>query len=254
MTEGQGLGQSLDTSSSTPVSSSQPVSQPAQTATEERRFNQSDVDSIVKRVKHEAVDTYRRQQSEQPQYAQQKYGETAQSSQLYGQQTSNPTQFDDTRYRQIAAEEAQRLRDQWLQDAQTKTQEDYAQRTVSNFFTKINTGKEKYQDFDKVTADIEYGRFPNVVQLLAEHVDNSSGVLYELGKDRIKMANLEVLAEKSPRDAIVQAQRLSQSIRDNEAAGSTHFPNEPLSQMKPTNTGTDSGQLTIADFRKKYRG
>lgn len=251
MTEGQGLGQSLDTSSSTPAISSQPN----QAATEERRFNQSDVDSIVKRVKHEAVESYRRQQTEQPQYLQQKYGETAISNtSSYGQQNGNPAQFDDTRYRKIAAEEAQRLRDQWLQDAQTKTQEEYAQRTVNNFFTKINAGKEKYQDFDKVTDGIEYGNFPNVVQLLAEYVDNSSGVLYELGKDRIKMANLEFLAEKSPRDAIVQAQRLAQSIRDNESAINTQFPNEPLSQMKPTNTGTDSGSLTVSDFRKKYRG
>lgn len=245
MTEGQGLGQSLDTSSSTPITPSQPSSQPAPVAIDERRFSQSDVDRIVKTVKHEKDESYRRMQTEQPQYVQQKYGDNSQS---------NAHSFDDTRYRQIAAEEAQRLRDQWVQDAQTKTQEEYAQRTVNNFFSKIGTGKEKYQDFDTVTSDIDFGRFPNVVQLLAEHVDNSSGVLYELGKDRIKMANLEVLAERSPRDAIIQAQRLSQSIRDNESASKTQFPNEPLSQMKPTNTGTDSGQMTVADARKKYRG
>jgi hypothetical protein len=242
-----GMSQSQDTSSA-PVQSSPapaesaPSSQPAR---EERVFRQSEVDNIVKRAKNDAVDTYRRMSVEQPQYVQQKYGEAP---------VHQPaTNFHSEDVRKIAAEEVQRARDEWTQKSLQHSQEQDAHRTAQEFFTKISTGKEKYQDFEKVTGDIEYARFPSVVTLLAKHVDNASDVLYELGKDRIKMANLESLAERSPRDAVIQAHRLSQSIRDNEAAGKMRLPNEPLSQMRPSNTGTDNGVMSVKDYRAKYK-
>lgn len=92
------------------------------------------------------------------------------------------------------------------------------------------------------------------MQLLADHIDNSHDVLYEMGKDRFKMSQLEQLAYMSPKDAIVQAQRLSQSLKDNEAAGKVRMPNEPLSQMRPSNTGTDTGAaMSVTDLRRKYK-
>jgi len=68
------------------------------------------------------------------------------------------------------------------------------------------------------------------------------------------MSQLEQLAYMSPKDAIVQAQRLSQSLKDNEAAGKVRMPNEPLSQMRPSNTGTDTGAaMSVTDLRRKYK-
>ena len=100
----------------------------------------------------------------------------------------------------------------WVKEARTQSETEYANRIVQNFNAKIAAGKENYQDFDQVTSDVDLGRFPYVVQLLGEHVDNSADMLYELANDRIKMNQLESLAERSPRDAIKQAQRLSQYI------------------------------------------
>lgn len=248
-----GMSQGQDGSSSS-AGGSQPVSQQSASAPasqhSERTFRQDEVTDIVKRAKADAVDTYRRMEREQPQYLQQKYGDAGQHQPQPGQSAQTPS---DDHYRKIAAEEAQRLRDQWVKEAQTKSQEEMAQRTVQNFWNKVTPGREKYQDFDQVTGDIQYARFPNVVQLLADYVDNSHDVLYELGKDRIKMANLESLALMSPQDAVIQAKRLSQSIKDNEAAGKQRVPNEPLSQMRPSNAGTDNGVMSVKDFRKKYK-
>jgi hypothetical protein len=249
MTEGtDGVSQNQNTTSSQPVTSSAPVSSTQSTA-EERSFRQSEVNDIVKHAKNDAVEKFKRMQSEQPQYAQQKYGEAAPQS------SSNQSQGlpSDDHYRKIAAEEAQRLHESLAKDAESRAQADYAQRTVQNFYNKISPGREKYQDFDKVTNDIQYAKFPNVVQLLAEHTDNSHDVLYELGKDRIKMANIEVLANLSPQDAIVQMRRLSQSLKDNEDAAKIRQPNEPLSQLRPSNAGTDNGVMSVTDFRKKYK-
>ena len=260
MTEmGNGMSQSTDTTGSQPViSASTPAAAPQAptqaTTSEERSFRQSEVTDIVKRAKQEAVDSFRRMQVEQPNYVQQKYGESAVPQQPQPSvQKAAETSFTQEDVRRMAAEEAQRMRDQWINDTNEKAQVADAQRMVQEFWTKVSTGREKYQDFDQVTGNINYVKFPNVVQLLARHIDNSDSVLYELGKNRIKMANLEWLAERSPEDAIIEANALSKSIKDNEAAGKMRFPNAPLSQLRPSNTGTDNGAMSVGDYRKKYK-
>lgn len=253
MTElAQGLSQSQDysTSSQTPA----PVqAAPAPEPREERTFRQSEVTDIVKRERNEAVDRFQRLQREQPEYAAQKYGYAA-SAPSTQQPHSASGQFDENHYRKIASEEAQRLRDQWISDAQNKHQEELAQKTVQNFYSKVQQGREKYQDFDKVTGQIEFAAFPNVVQLLADHLDNSADVMYELGKDLGKMEILESMAIRSPKAAILQAQRLAESLKANEQAANVKHPREPLSQLRPSNTGMDGGVLSVGDFRKKYKG
>ena len=250
MTEmAQGISQSPDTSNSIPTNS-QGSNTPTSEPREERTFRQSEVTDIVKRERQEAVDRYRRIQTEQPEYFAQKYGDN-------NRNVSNNEQNRDVNnvdfYRKIAAEEANRLRDQWVQDARTKHEEELTRITVNNFNQKMTAGREKYQDFDQVTGDIEYAAFPNVVQLLANHVDNSGDVLYALGQDLTKMELLESLAHRSPQAAIKQAQRLAKSLADNEAAKNVRIPNEPLSQLRPSNTGVDNGAMSVKDYRKKYK-
>jgi hypothetical protein len=228
---------------SQPVQASQPVIQPA--ASEERLFKQSEVNDIVKRAKLDAM----RVAQDRPDYAQQK---TQHIEPDYRSQSASQTHNNDE-VRRIAAEEAQRLRDQWVEETQRHTQDQQAQKIVQDFFTKLSTGKEKYSDFDETVGDVDFKNFPNVVHLLTGYVDNAEDVMYSLGKDRIKMANLEGLARMSPQDAVIAIKRLSQSLRDNQAATKSKFPNEPLSQLKPSTTGTDTGILTTSDYRKKYR-
>ena len=244
-----GMSQSQDTNSAL----TQPTQEAAQKAPvsspDERTFKQSEVNDIVKRAKYGAVEDYKRLQSEQPDYANQKYSQSRPD--VSSQQP--PSNTYETDLRRVAAEEAQRYHEKIVQDERTRMETEYAQRTVQNFWNKVLPGREKYQDFDQVTGNIEYARYPNVVQLLAEHVDNAQDVLYEFGKDRTKLAQLEMMAREFPNDAKVQALRLSQSLKDNEAAAKVRVPNEPLSQMRPSNTGTDNGVMSVKDYRSKYR-
>lgn len=239
--------QGLDNSSPVQPSLSAPSANTAQQAENERTFKQSEVTDIVRRERNEAVDRYQRLQREQPEYAAQKYGQPPSAQQ-------QPGHFDEGHYRKIAAEEAQRLRDQWMQDAQSKYEQEQAQNTVKNFWEKVNTGREKYQDFDKVTGDIELSAFPNVVRMLAHAVENSGDVLYSLGQDLSKLELLESMAHRSPQSAIKQIQRLAKSLADNDAASKVRVPNEPLSQLRPSNTGMGNpGALSVSDYRKKHR-
>lgn len=252
MDQTQGMGQGQDTSAQAPQS--QPVTAPVESvkapSSEERTFKQSEVNALISRVKNETLESYRRMQQEQPKYLEQKFEErglSPRSEQSYLNESS------DDRIRRLAAEEAQRHVERVRQDALQKSQEEMAQRTVQNFWNKVLPGREKYQDFDAITGNIEFAKFPNVVQLLGDYVENSSDLLYELGKDRQKLVTLEMTAREFPNEAIAMAKRLSQSLKDNEAATKVKLPNEPLSQLRPSNTGTDSGAMSVSDYRKKYR-
>ncbi len=232
----------MDGAKDSPAPAVQPA-QEAPAAQSERIFKQSEVNEIVKRAKHDEAEKYRRLNAEQPAYAAQKYGEQPSSS------------FREDDIRRLAGEEAQRLREQWVKDEQARIQTDNAQRIVQGFLQKITPGREKYSDFDTIVGDPQnYGRFPLVVQLLSEYMDNSHDVLYALAKDPTKLVDLERTAREYPDIAIQQAQRLSQSLKDNDAAGKVRLPNEPLQQLRPSSTtGTDLGVMSVRDYRSKYR-
>lgn len=235
--EVQGLG--TESISEAPVQSSAPT---------EKMLRQSEVNDIVGRAKQEAasraVEQYRRQQES-----------NSQSQYQQAPDAQRSASYSESDYRRIAAEEIQRSREEWLAQAKTSYEADTAKKVVDQFYNKIESGKSKYEDFDKMTGDIDLGRFPNVVQLLAEHIDNSGDVLYELGRDRLKMAQLEQLANLSPKDAIIQAQRLAQSIKDNEVARGARTPNAPLSQQRASTLGAEAGgALSLRELKMKYRG
>lgn len=220
----------------TPVESAQ--------QTQERLFKQADVNEIVGRAKHEAVESFKRQQSQQQQYAQQAPQSQAQSSKSLSE--------DDVK--RLTGEELHRHREEWTREAQERMNAEAAERIVSAYKEKISAGKEKYEDFETVTNNVDMRYYPNVVQLLAEYVDNSHDVLYDLAKNRSKLYQLESTCQHNPQDAIYEIKRLSDSIKANENHSQMTNARTPLSQQRPSNTGTDSGTtLSMRDLKRKYR-
>ena len=217
-------------------------------APQEKMLRQSEVNDIVGKRSQEAasraVEQYKRSQDSQ-----------SSNYQPQTNQHQSNQSMSEERYRQVAAEEAQRFHEQQRSEWQTKNETENAQRIVKSFYDKIASGKERYEDFDKVTSEIDLQSFPNAVQILAEHLDNSGDVLYEFGKNALKLEQLERLAERSPRMAIAEAKRLAESIKANQSASNRKTPNAPLSQQRPSNLGTDSGSnaLSMRDLKSKYR-
>lgn len=249
MDEAQGMSQSQDTSS--PGTTSQPAPEVQTPAPQEEKvFRQSEVNSLVGREKARAVEDYKRAQTQQPNYGQQRNNDAIEQQRSHQQ----PYSASEQDIRRLASEEFKRSRDEWIQDARTKSDAEQAENTVKNFWSKIAPGKEKYQDFEKVTPSVEVlMSYPNVVQLIANHVDNAHDVYYMLGQDLTKMELIESMAQRNTQAAIQQMRRMSQSIKDNEAAGRSRIPNEPLSQMRPSNTGTDNGVMSVKDYRAKWK-
>lgn len=256
MTElANGIGQGQDTPLSSPglTSSSQstaPVSQGVSQSNDERVFKQSEVNEIVKRAKYGAVEDFKRLQSEQPDYFQQKHGNNNQVDQQQNRNVNAESEI-----RRLAAEEAQRLRDEWVKESRSQYETAQAHQIVQNFWDKVNPARTKYQDFDSALGAVDLRNYPDVVGILSNSIDNADDVLYHLLKNEVKMAELQRFANENRHHlAISQTKSLAQSLKDNDAASKVKLPNEPLSQVRPSNTGTDNGAMSVKDYRAKYRG
>jgi hypothetical protein len=222
---------------------------PAEAVTQsERMLPQSTVNELIGNAKREAaekaatraVEDYKRQQ-QQP---------TSQS-----QSTTSQSGLSAEEVRRLASEEINRIKSDYEKESQEKAHADAAQRIVSSYNDKIAAGKDKYQDFEDVTKTLDMRYYPNVVQLLAEYVDNASDILYNLAQRRTKLNELETTCERNPQDAIYEIKRLSDSIKANEATSQLKNSKAPLTQQRPSNTGTDSGNtLSVRDYKKMYKG
>jgi len=137
----------------------------------------------------------------------------------------------------------------------------YSDKIGQDLLTKVNTDKAKYEDFEEVTADLDFENtsiwfddgkniVPNKMLELLNSVDNPGDVLYEMGKNPEKAGSITSLLN-TPNLAKKALIKLSESIKTNQKATSskTKVP-EPYSQVKPSSTGIDNGSKTISDLRK----
>lgn len=226
----EGLGQDLQIENEAPELA--PVPQ-------EKMLTQSEVNSLVGRAKqeakHKAIEEYKRTQAnvDAPSSSRDDY---------------------ESAMRKIAAEELERHRDEWTSAQRQKYEAEHAQKVVDTFYQKIEGGKDKFEDFENVVNGVNLSRYPNVVQMLAEHADNADEVLYELAKNRSKLMALQTQAKDYPEDAVYEFKKLADSIKKNQQANNIRTPNEPLSQNRPSNGAVTGGPLSMADLKLKYRG
>lgn len=210
----------------------------------EKMLPQSQVNEIVGNARREAaeraVEAYKRQNVQAVQQT---------------QEQPNYRNVSEEDIKRLTGDEIKRHFTQIEQDAQERANTEAANRIVGMFRDKIVAGKDKFQDFESVTGNVAMQYYPNVVQLLAEHVDNTADVLYHLAKNRDKLYRLESLSGHNSTDAVYEIKRLSESIKANDEDAQSKYPNAPLSQQRPSNSGTDSGgTLSMVDLKRKYRG
>lgn len=197
---------------------------------QERTFRQSDLNEIVGRAKHEAVESYKRQ---------------------HGSNSQPGLSADEIR--RLTSEEVSRQRDRWQAEQQEAANAATVQRIVSSYQSKIAGIDEKYSDYKDVSKGLNMGVYPNVVQMLAENIDNADDVLYELSKNRSKLNQLQSTYERNPADAVYDLQRLANSIKENAKVMSSKQASAPLSQQRPSNPGVGSPSSSMAALKAKYR-
>lgn len=261
MTDVNGEGQSSSNFAAQPVTPS-PV--PSQAPVEERAFKQSEVNDLIGRAKHEAVERYKRENSRASHENYQTPTQNTYQQPQYVQPQASQQQYhgmSEQEYRKIAAEEAQRSRAEWMDESARKTEEQNAQKVVSEFYTKVGAGDGGVQGFEKQCADagVDLRSIPFHVQL-ANMVDNTREVMMDLISNPVKIGQIQNLIDIDMRAgrhanlALAEIKRLAESIKSNAKAANFRSPNEPLSQMRPSNAGTgNTGALTVSDYRRKYK-
>lgn len=129
-----------------------------------------------------------------------------------------------------------------------------ADRIKHSYESKMSSGKDTYEDFDTVMSDFNPAAFPNLVYL-ANQVDNTPAVMYELMKNPSKWATLAVLSERDPNAAQNMISKISASIKANEQAKADEkIVPAPLGRMSSSTTGQDDGTKSVRDFKSMFRG
>ncbi|WP_342227837.1 hypothetical protein [Rickettsiella endosymbiont of Rhagonycha lignosa] len=194
----------------------------------EKTIPQSVVDNVVKQAKNHAYEQGKKVAKEE--LAQQ--ANTSASS-----QTSTPLTTEDVQ-NMISNHTSQQV-NEWQ-----------AQQIAQQFLSKLSLAKDKYPDFEETLANLEVHKFPEVVQL-ANNVDNTAEIMYELGKNPSKAVILKQLAQLNPKMGALEIQRLSDSIKQNQAAKQGPIAHPPLSQLSPSLTKIDNGPVTVSDYRNQ---
>jgi len=220
----------------------------------EKMLTVSQVNDLVKKAKLKGE----RKMQEQLDAAKQQIEQLqAQQGQQQAPQQGQPPQGQQQGQQGLSPE----LQAQVMQMLQQKQQEDERQRhaeqieqevkqVADQYFGKMAAGKDMFEDFEAITADFNPAEFPQLV-FLANQMENTPAVIYELSKNPGKLADLVTLVEKSPTMARAQMAKLSQSIkRNDEAKSGLQEAQDPLDRLKPSPTGTDSKKMGMRDLKQ----
>lgn len=248
MTTEQGIGDQTVSQEAKPVSPevSAPKA-PVESPPSERMVPQSEVDKLVVGVKKETEEkllaklrTQQAQTTTQPL-----------SSSQQGQQ---PAPSSDEIESKLDAWWQKREAAKHQQDLEHRQQQEL-QQLVTDLKPKIDQAAQKYDDFNQTVS-------PDVMQevlsanpymlALANQVDNSGDVLYEIMKQPEKLAMVNQLSA-TPSQAVSYVKKLSQSIKDRDAA-KTAQPVQPFNKVKPSTVGAGEGPMTVADYKARYKG
>lgn len=201
----------------------------------EKMVPQSEVDKLVWAKKNEAREAYERGQREAL------IDKNLAAS--VDQNDPNKVLIDREELSKIVSQESARLAEQQR-----------AQEVVNQFVSKVQAGSKKHPDYEDTVAKLNLPYLPPQIVEITNAMDNTADILYELGKNPSKFSSVLNLCNTSPQLAYDELNRLSNSIKKNEQAAQQNAQtkvNEPLDQVKPSNTGTDNGELkTVTDWRK----
>lgn len=125
-----------------------------------------------------------------------------------------------------------------------------ADKMAADFETKIKAEIEQDPDFGDLYDSLNISQHPELV-IWMNGMDNSAKVVKDLANNPSKFANILMLA-KSNMPALAQRElnKLSDSIKVNQAAQAQPKAKEPLDQLSPSSIGIGNGELSVSDFMK----
>lgn len=210
----------------------------------EKMLKQSEVNELIGRVKH---DSYAKGKNDaEAQWKTQQPAQPTQPASPAPQATQNVGGIPQLTQEQI--------RSMITEQMQQSEQQKQMQGLANMFVSKMEAGKGKYQDFDQVVTPLNLPQIPLIWQT-ASAFDNPADIVYELGKNPAKLAQLSLVGY-SPELLKREMQKLSDSLKQNEVAKEQKVANAPLDRPSPSTVGMGNGgksDLSVQDWRKIYR-
>jgi len=207
----------------------------------EETYSKSHVTDLVKREKDAA---YRKAEREfQAQLEQMKTGQT---QTMGGMQQANPEEI---------SQQVMQMLEQKFNQSQEESRKaeytDFVNNQARTYLEKMDKGSGLADDFKEMTAKFKPDKFKEVF-FMANSYENTPHIIYELGKNPYKLAQIQTMMERDPDLAKEMMDSLSKSIVSNEQAKENNKSAEaPLSRPKPSlGTGVSSGEMNLADLKK----
>lgn len=214
----------------------------------EKMLTASQVNELVKRAKRKGEQKMQEQLDATRQELEQLKAQQGQQ-QAPEQQQQAPQGLDPAALQQLVAEQIAQQQAEQLRKQHEEQMHQEVNNVAKQYFGKMAQGTTLYEDFDAITADFNPAEFPQLVYL-ANELDNTAAVIYELRKNPGKLAQLATLVKESPGIARSELNNLSQSIKRNEEAKrNLQEPQDPLNRLKPSPVGTDNGEKNVRDFK-----
>lgn len=215
---------------------------------QEKMLPQSEVNKLVGRVKAEAEQKARRQAELEYQQQVESMNRSQTQEQVHGNQ-----QIDANALYQQVRERLNRDEQEKEKGLQERHIQEEFGRAAQNYLSRVEKGHELYPDFKEVTKDFDPAEFPQLVYLVSG-LENAADVVYELAKNPSKLVTIDNLAQRSPRMAQSELQKLAASISVNskakqEAEGTN--VNDPLDRLQPSRVSGSNGKLGIRDLREQ---
>lgn len=218
--------------------------------TPEKTFTRDELAKITDRTKRETEEKVRKEVLSE---MQRKALESAEQLQM---QSSVPNPSIPTQQQQggqyLTREDLINLQRKQAEDIQKKIDSEIA----NSFMQKIELAKQENPDFDKdVMTPLNVGGLPMPIVNLLNSVDNVGDVLKEMAERPSTFTEVMNAYAWNPELARKALYKLSNSIKANKDAIKQPKAEPPLSQIKPSPTGKDSGKLSIQELRKlpQYR-
>lgn len=227
----------------------------------EKMLSQSEVNAIVGREKQAAAERARREAEQammerfNQQQAQQAQAQApAQAAIQAAQGQGAEQQAPESGQRELDVDAIyQQLQERLNQERQQQALEAEMTRVANSYMSKMEQGKELYDDFADITKDFDPAAFPQVTYLLAD-IDNAADIAYELAKNPSKLVTIDAMAQKSPNMARAELTKLGNSIVQNRQAQQEAMQtgtDAPLDRLQPSRVTQGNGKLSISDLRSQ---
>jgi hypothetical protein len=212
------------------------------------RFNQIQMNDVVKRERERAYEKGRIAAMQELQAQQQ------QQQQPQGQSLGGMQQFSQEDIERMIQEKATQATQEHIQSQLAELKQ---QQMVNSFVQKMEVAEQQYPGLEQELNQLNYND-PRIHAFIGmvNDFENTGEIMKEVLDNPYKLSQILSDIQSQPYLAQKNLQKLSASIKQNQQAKAEEAQaRDPYSQLKPsTSAGMDNGSMSVSDFRKMFKG